>query len=252
MNINILKFDSLESTNIEAIEQAKRGAGEGLCIVADQQSSGRGRSGRAWVSEKAAGLYFSIVLRPKIESEFLPLITLMAAVAVYDLLENLYLIKPDIKWPNDVLVNEEKICGILAETVETNKGRAVVVGIGINLDSSKLPVDITLTATSIKSETGQIPERNELLTALTKYFDYFYNILEGVGGAKSICEHWTTRSTYSENKSVKVSLENEILYGITKGLEPNGGLRILTEQGNLKVIHAGDIERIRPTSDNTA
>ena len=116
MNFTILRFETLESTNTEAANQARQGADEGLCIIARQQTAGRGRHGRTWVSEKDSGLYFSIVLRPAIETRFLPLITLMTGVAVYDTLKELGL-KPDIKWVNDVLIGEKKICGILAETV---------------------------------------------------------------------------------------------------------------------------------------
>nr|MBA3785726.1 biotin--[acetyl-CoA-carboxylase] ligase [Acidobacteriota bacterium] len=86
MKFTILRFDSINSTNTEALNQAKQGADEGLCVVAKQQTDGRGRHGRTWISEKDAGLYFSLVLRPTIESKFLPLLTLMSAVAVYDVL----------------------------------------------------------------------------------------------------------------------------------------------------------------------
>src|SRR5262245_53015519 len=99
MNFTILRFDSLESTNTEAISQARAGADEGLCILARHQSAGRGRHGRSWSSPKDSGLYFSILLRPKIDLRFLPLITLMAGVAVHDALADLGL-KPDIKWVN--------------------------------------------------------------------------------------------------------------------------------------------------------
>lgn len=151
MNITILTFDTLDSTNTEALKQARLGAEEGVCIVARQQSAGRGRHGRKWVSEKDAGLYFSIVLRPKIETQYLPLITLMTGVAVHDTLGELG-IDADIKWVNDLLVNEKKICGILAETTETNDGPAVVVGIGINIKSSSFPPDIAYIATSIEEQ----------------------------------------------------------------------------------------------------
>ncbi len=143
-------FDSLESTNTEALRQARLGANEGTCIIAREQSSGRGRHGRTWVSPKNAGLYFSIVLRPRLQPQFLPLITLMAGVAVHDMLQE-YGMKPDIKWVNDVLVGDRKIAGILAETVETEGGIAVVVGIGINLTSRSFPPEITDTATSIEA-----------------------------------------------------------------------------------------------------
>jgi BirA family biotin operon repressor/biotin-[acetyl-CoA-carboxylase] ligase len=129
MNINLLTFDSLDSTNTEALKHARLGAEEGLCIVARQQTAGRGRHGRTWVSEADAGLYFSIVLRPKIETQYLPLITLMTGVAVHDTLGEVG-IDADIKWVNDLHVDGKKICGILAETTDTPKGLAVIVGIG--------------------------------------------------------------------------------------------------------------------------
>jgi hypothetical protein len=104
MNFTILRFDTIESTNTEALNQARRGADEGLCVVARQQTAGRGRHGRVWISEKDAGLFFSVVLRPPLEIRFLPLVTLMSAVAVHDTLETLYEIDCDIKWVNDIQV----------------------------------------------------------------------------------------------------------------------------------------------------
>src|SRR5215204_485038 len=133
MNFTILRFDEIESTNTEALNQARRGADEGLGVVARRQTAGRGRMGRVWISEKDTGLFFSLVLRPPLEPRFLPLITLMSAIAVHDALETLYKIECDIKWVNDIHVRGKKICGILAETCDTAKGLAVVVGIGINL-----------------------------------------------------------------------------------------------------------------------
>src|SRR5688500_4411254 len=141
MNITLLTYDTIDSTNTVALKQARAGADEGLCIIARHQTAGRGRHGRTWVSEKGSGLYFSIVLRPKLDTKFLPLITLMAGVAVHDTLQELGL-KPDIKWVNDVLVKEKKISGILAETTETNDGLAIVVGIGINIKPSNFPPEI--------------------------------------------------------------------------------------------------------------
>src|SRR5258708_6554233 len=176
MNLNILRFDSLDSTNTEAAKQAKLGADEGLCIVAGQQTAGRGRHGRTWVSERDSGLYFSIVLRPKLELRFLPLITLMTGIAVYDALKE-FGIMPDIKWVNDILVGDKKISGILAETVETTTGLAVVVGIGVNLTSRNFPDEIAETATSIEAETGKHISSDEFAEVLTPYLSYFYDLL---------------------------------------------------------------------------
>src|SRR4051794_8822977 len=121
MNFTILRFDTIGSTNDEALRQAKAGAAEGLCVVAGQQTAGRGRHGRNWVSEAGSGLYFSLVLRPKMEPQYVPLITLMTGVAVHDSLREFDL-EADIKWVNDLLVNEKKIAGILAEATETDAG----------------------------------------------------------------------------------------------------------------------------------
>ncbi|MGI8543884.1 MAG: biotin--[acetyl-CoA-carboxylase] ligase [Aridibacter sp.] len=241
----MLKFDSINSTNTEAIEQAKRGADEGLCIVARQQTGGRGRYGRTWVSLKDSGLYFSIVLRPKIESKFLPLITLMTSVAVFEVLRELYKLRPDIKWSNDILIKEKKISGILAETAETNKGLAVIVGIGINLNSANFPAELIETATSIEQETKEKIDADELLNSLTDFFIYFYEIFQSPNGAEKIRREWEKRSSYCSEKDVRVILENEIIYGKTCGLEENGALRVMDKNGEVKIIQAGDVERLR-------
>ncbi|MBA2335042.1 MAG: biotin--[acetyl-CoA-carboxylase] ligase [Blastocatellia bacterium] len=251
MNFNILRFDTIGSTNTEAINQARLGAEEGLCIIARQQNAGRGRQGRAWISEKDAGLYFSVVLRPGIEIRFLPLITLMAGVAVFDTLQECDL-KPDIKWVNDVLIGEKKISGILAETVETPKGLAVIVGIGINLKSSNFPPEIEQIATSIESETQRLLNAEEVAATLTKFFSYFYGILNDVNGPKNILGEWRRRSSYFSGKSVRVVLENETVTGTTDGLEDNGALRIKTSSGLIKIIQAGDVENLRTSGAGIA
>ena len=123
----ILRFDSIDSTNLEAMRRARAGAAEGLCIVARAQTSGRGRLDRSWQSPQDAGLYFSIVLRPQLEMDAWPLLTLMAALAVADALLKACGLRADIKWPNDLCVNDRKLCGILAEAVETESGPAAIL-----------------------------------------------------------------------------------------------------------------------------
>lgn len=244
MNLTILRYDTLESTNTEAARQARLGADEGLCIVADEQTAGRGRYGRTWVSEKGSGLYFSIVLRPEIEPRFLPLITLMTGVAVYDALRELGL-KPDIKWVNDVLVGDKKICGILAETIDTPSGLAVIVGIGINLTSANFPDEIAETATSIKAETGRVVSPAELAEHLTGYLIYFYGMLSSDIGPGEIIDEWRRRSTYFTGKAVRVTLGEGNITGRTDGLEENGALRVRLDDGSVRIIQAGDVERLR-------
>lgn len=245
MNLTILRFETIESTNSEALNQVKRGADEGLCIVARQQTAGRGRHGRIWVSEKDAGLFFSIVLRPRIEVRFLPLITLMTAVAVHDTLETLYKIDCNIKWVNDIHTNGKKICGILAETTETSKGLAVVVGIGINLSSSNFPPEIAETATSIEAATGNAPNAEILLQKLTFFLAKYCACFYGANGAEKIRDEWTQRSSYAFGKNVRVVLENETIHGITQGIEENGALRVELATGEIRTVHAGDVERLR-------
>lgn len=245
MNFTILQFETIESTNTEALNQARRGAAEGLCVVARRQTAGRGRLGRVWVSEKDAGIYFSLVLRPKIETRFLPLVTLLSAIAVHDTLETLYAIDCDIKWVNDIHVTGKKICGILAETTDTANGLAVVVGIGINLKSSNFPPEIAETATSIEAASGSAPDAEILLQKLTFFLSQFCTILYGAGGAEKIRAEWTRRSSYALGKRVRVVLENETIHGETQGIEENGALRVALDSGEIRTVHTGDVEQLR-------
>lgn len=243
MNISILHFESLESTNTEAASQARRGADEGLCVIADEQTAGRGRLGRHWRSERGAGLYFSIVLRPKLESSRLPLITLMTGVAVADALREFGL-EPDIKWVNDVHVRDRKICGILAETVQTGRGLAVVVGIGINLTSGNFPPELAETATSLEQELGTAIPAETVAAAMTRYLSYFYDILTADTPGE-IVSLWRDRSTYHSGKHVRVTAGGETFEGITEGIESDGALRVRSGNGELRIVQAGDVERVR-------
>jgi BirA family biotin operon repressor/biotin-[acetyl-CoA-carboxylase] ligase len=242
MNITVLTYDTLDSTNTEALKQARQGAAEGLCIVARQQSAGRGRHGRTWVSEKDVGLYFSIILRPKFETQYLPLITLMTGVAVQDTLAEIG-IRSDIKWVNDILVNGKKISGILAETTETATGLAAIVGIGINIRSSNFPPELADTATSIEDQTHSTT--NFPTETLTKYLSFHYDVLQNENGPATIVDEWRKRSSYFSGKQVRVKLENETLTGVTDGLEPDGALRLKKENGEIAIVQAGDVEQLR-------
>ena len=248
MNFTILRFDSLDSTNTEAVNQAKRGADEGLCVVARQQTAGRGRHGRSWISEKDAGLYFSIILRPKIEIRLLSLVTLMTAVATAEVLSELYGLKPDIKWVNDIHIGGKKICGILADAVETSKGLSVVVGIGINLKRPPESSELNKISTSVESETNKTPKTEVLLEQLTAKLAHYYKIFNRENGGEIIRQRWIQNSSYAFGKQVRVVLANEIIIGETCGIEINGALRIKQSGGEIKIIQAGDVEMLRKTS----
>jgi BirA family transcriptional regulator, biotin operon repressor / biotin---[acetyl-CoA-carboxylase] ligase len=244
MKITLLNYDSIDSTNTEALKQARLGADEGVCIVARQQTAGRGRHGRTWLSEKDSGLYFSIILRPTIETRFLPLITLMAGVAVHDTLTDIGL-SPDIKWVNDVHVGGRKISGILAETAETEKGLAVIVGIGINMRSTNFAHAIADIATSIEQESGRSVTASSLAEILTKYLVSFSGLLTAENGHSVILNEWRLRSTYYSGKRIRAATSAGEYFGITDGLEPNGALRIVTDNGSLVIIQTGEIEQLR-------
>ncbi len=243
MKIHVIKLKTTDSTNSEAASHARAGAAEGLCVIARHQSAGRGRQGRQWVSDRDSGLYFSVLLRPKIEPRFLPLITLMAGVAVFETLKE-FGMPPDIKWVNDLLVNDKKIAGILAETVDTPTGLAVVVGIGINLTSRNLPNELAETATSIEDATGRGVYADEAATVLTRHLSHFYSILQA-GGSAHIVKEWQLRSTYFRGKNVRVCVGNENIHGVTDGLEESGALRLTTSDGSIRVIQAGDVQLVR-------
>ncbi|MGI8838738.1 MAG: biotin--[acetyl-CoA-carboxylase] ligase [Pyrinomonadaceae bacterium] len=245
-NPEILRFDSLPSTNLEALKRAREGAAEGLCVVAGEQTAGRGRRKRRWVSPRGAGLYFSIVLRPQLEQSMWPLLTLMTAIAVHDALLAECQLETDIKWPNDILINEKKLCGILAETVDTASGRAVVVGIGINLTQSAFPPELETIAMSVEAATGAKPELEGVLKTLVGTLVKNYNVLNKANGSSEIIRSWCTRSSYCQGRLVRVTDGNETFVGTTRGLERDGALRVETDNGEIKVLRAGEVSSVRP------
>ena len=249
MKPRILRYESVPSTNTEVARFAAEGAAEGLAIVADEQTAGRGRLQRAWSSTKGAGLYFSILLRPTLAPDRWPLITFVAALATGDALLDASEVQTDIKWPNDLLANERKICGILAEAIETPTGRAVVLGIGINLTNDAFPADLLNVATSVANESGGQPERERILAALLNALARWYSLLHEPDGAAKIVAAWSSRSSYASGKLVQVTNGDEVLQGLTRGIENDGALRLETAQG-IQLIRAGDVTSVRPARVN--
>lgn len=242
----ILRFDSIDSTNLEAMRQAKAGAPEALCIVAREQTRGRGRLDRSWQSPKDSGLYVSLLLRPRFEMSAWPLITLMAALAVHDALMKACDLRADIKWPNDLCVNDRKLCGILAETVETQLGSAAVVGIGINLKADIL-ASVPVEAVSIESVTGLQPDAEAILDALLEALGERYDLLHSAEGREHVVREWCAHSSYAIGRQVRVTLSDETFVGKTCGLEADGALRVETEAGRVRIVRAGDVTALRPT-----
>jgi BirA family transcriptional regulator, biotin operon repressor / biotin---[acetyl-CoA-carboxylase] ligase len=242
---NLLRYDSLPSTNTEAARQAAAGAPEGLCVVAREQTAGRGRQQRRWASPRDAGLYFSLLLRPAFDAPRWPLITLAAALAVRDALAEACRLETDIKWPNDLLARGRKLCGILAEAVETPAGRACVLGVGVNLDDRAFPPELEGRATSVEAETGRAPDPDELLRALTRALDRWYAALGREDGPALVVQTWESRSTYARGARVRVRLAAETFDGLTRGLEPDGALRVETDAREIRTVRAGDVEAVR-------
>jgi BirA family biotin operon repressor/biotin-[acetyl-CoA-carboxylase] ligase len=203
---------------------------------------------RTWLSPKGAGLYFSILLRPAFAQDRWPLITFVAALATGDALLEASDVQTDIKWPNDLLAGERKICGILAEGIDTPAGRAVVVGIGINLTDDAFPHELADVATSVARE-GRRPEREAILAALLQALARWYALLHEPEGAEKIVAAWASRSSYAVGKLVQVTNGDEVLQGVTRGVENDGALRLETAAG-LQLIRAGDVTSVRPARMN--
>lgn len=241
----VLRFDSLPSTNTEAARQAASGAREGLCVVAREQTAGRGRRERTWLSPLDAGLYMSVLLRPRLDARVWPLITLAAALAVSDALSETCSLATDIKWPNDILAGGRKLCGILAETAETMKGRACIVGIGVNLDDRAFPPEIASSATSIEAIAGRAPDADELMRSLVRSLSRWYDALHESDGAARVVDAWEGRSSFAHDRRVRVVLADETFEGFTRGLEADGALRVETDAGALRAVRAGDVVALR-------
>jgi BirA family biotin operon repressor/biotin-[acetyl-CoA-carboxylase] ligase len=244
----ILRFDSIDSTNLEAMRRARAGASEGLCVVAREQTRGRGRLDRSWQSPKDAGLYCSLVLRPKLEISVWPLLTLMGALAVCDALAKACGLRADIKWPNDLCANDRKLCGILAETVDTDTGTAAVIGIGINLKANSLPATVSSLATSVEAVTGAPPDNARVLTELLKSIGERYDLLQSPVGGEHTIREWCANSSYAIGRQVRVALERDTFEGTTRGLESDGALRVETAGGKIRLVRAGDVTALRATN----
>jgi len=245
LKIKTLHYESLPSTNTEVARLAADGATEGLSIVANEQTAGRGRLQRTWSSPKGAGLYFSILLRPEIPLHSWPLLTFMAAVATGDALIAAAGLQTEIKWPNDLLAGERKICGILSETVDTSAGRAAVVGIGINLTARGYPPDLIGVATSVEEETKQPADKERLLASLQEAIANWYEQLVEPEGLQRILKAWIERSSYANGRLVDVLNGNETFRGITRGVELDGALRVETQAKEIRIVRAGDVVSVR-------
>ncbi len=240
----IYYFPELESTNIAAKEKAlhrAEGMSEGTLIIAERQSAGKGRLGRKWFSP-AGGIWLSIILYPQLSPSYISRITLMTAVATVKALENYTLIKPKIKWPNDILINEKKISGILTEiSAELDIINWLVVGIGINvnIDHREFPEDIQENTISLKEALGKEVLRVKLAQTFLQEFEKYYDKLKRKE-FPSILREWKLYS-HTLGKKIRVDMGEKIITGEAIDINEEGVLILKKEDGELIKIISGTI-----------
>ena len=241
-------FKSLGSTN-DQLKEMITAAGF-TCVVAEEQTAGRGRRARTWHSAPGDGLYLSILLLPEAgAASKIPLISLMASIAVAETLIGRGVDGVDIKWPNDVMINERKVSGILAEALsDGSNSMRLVLGIGVNLNHQSFPDELRDTATSVAIATGErvvVDEfRDQLLERIARWYELWrleYHAL--------IVDRWLELSTYAHNQRVIVTLDNERIAGATDGITETGALRLIVASGEIKTILAGEVTRLRKDAD---
>lgn len=230
----------IDSTMRRAAELAREGAPAGTIIGADEQTAGQGRLGRRWHSAAGGGLYFTMILRPKLDAADLPVVTLALGLAVADAIQMFTGLPCDLRWPNDVLANGRKIAGILTQMHDA----AVLAGIGVNVNQADFPEEIRGIATSIILETGTEHDRHFLLRAIAGGIDSHVRILE-TSGATAILRLFTAASSYVAGRRVAVELPTGDVRGVTAGLTPAGYLLLQTDSGEEITITAGGV---RPTA----
>jgi BirA family biotin operon repressor/biotin-[acetyl-CoA-carboxylase] ligase len=239
---HIHHFFKTDSTNTVAMRLGAEGEPHGSVVLAEEQTAGRGRAGRSWVSEKSAGIHCTVLLRPPIPPAHALLLTLVAGLAARDAASEDLDAIPDIRWPNDVLVGGRKFCGILTEMdAEPDRIRYAVVGIGMNVNQVKMPAELEGIATSLKIETGKGHSRLELLIRLLRHLDRYYNQFIDEGGV-SIVRRFAEVSTYFQGKRVQITTAREVFTGTTAGLEPSGVLRVARDDGRgVELVFSGDV-----------
>ncbi len=243
MGKTIHHFHKLDSTNSKAYQFALNGAEEGEVVIAESQGKGRGRLGRQWFSPPFSNLYLSVILRPKIPPHRASLITLMAAIATADAIEKFSGLIPLIKWPNDILLRDRKVAGLLNEIhSEMDRVHFVILGMGVNLniDEKMFSKELRKLATSLKIETGRTVSRKAFLQLLLQELERWYSIFLREGSAV-ILRAWRDRA-HIKGRRVKVTSFGETLAGVAIDVDSDGALILETEEGKRKRVVAGDIQ----------
>ncbi len=228
--------DSLPSTMTEAARLADEGVEAGTVVGAEEQTAGQGRLGRSWHSESGAGLYCTTILRPSLAPDRLPVLTLALGLAVSDTVRLVGGTPCDLRWPNDVMIDDRKCAGILTHL----QGTAVLAGIGLNVNQRSFPEDVAGTATSLALATGRKHGREPLLAYLLGAIDSFVSVLL-TSGVEPILQMFENSSSYVRGRRVIVEQDSGVERGVTDGLTPAGFLQLRRDDGSRITILAGGV-----------
>jgi BirA family biotin operon repressor/biotin-[acetyl-CoA-carboxylase] ligase len=229
----IVRLGATASTMRDAAVLAASGCAHGTAVVAEEQTAGIGRHGHSWHSQPGAGLYLSVVLRLP---ETSPILTLALGLAAVDAIRNVAGVVCDLRWPNDVLAGGRKIAGIIVQMADS----AAIAGIGINVNHTQFPPELTELATSLRLQTGRTIDKELLLESLLASIDDCCEILRS-GGNAALLKMFSTASSYVSGKPVKVDLGERSIEGVTVGLDDAGFLRVKRTDGVIETILAGGV-----------
>jgi BirA family biotin operon repressor/biotin-[acetyl-CoA-carboxylase] ligase len=245
----IYHFFKVDSTNRVALDLGHAGEPEGAVVLAEEQTAGRGRAGHVWHSERASGIYVTLLVRPKLSPVQAPLLTMMAGLAAHAAIQAQIGATVDLKWPNDLLIGGKKVGGILTEMhAEPSQIQFVIVGIGLNVNQEKFPGELAAIATSLRAETGKSQSRLELLVRLLREFESGYNRFLAEGPAH-VVERFAATSSYTQGKRVRVANGKDSFTGITAGLAPEGLLLVKQDSGQVVPVIAGDVVEVSKERD---
>ena len=240
-------YKSVESTQAIAKEMAGKGAPEGLVIVADEQTSGRGRQGRQWSSLCEGNIYTSVLLRPEVPQNSVQLLSFAAGLAVQAMLRETFGVKASIKWPNDILVDGKKLCGILCESAgDSERVYHAIVGIGINVnqDTGAFPPDLQSIATSIRTLVGHTVSRTRVLASLIQNLHKSSQLLLANHNRDPFLSHYTSHCS-TIGSEVKVICDDGDFLGTAEGITPQGALIVTDGEGERRFFAAADVIHLR-------
>lgn len=237
----VVYLDETDSTNVQARKLAEEGAPHGTLVVADRQHGGKGRLGRSWESPAGEGIWMSLILRPEISTLSASMLTLVLALAVEKGLRVVAGVDSQIKWPNDLILNGRKICGILTEMSSSQMDiQYVVAGIGINVSQREFPEELKTIASSLYMETGELFERERVVAAVMEAVEQFYDIFMATGDMSGLIERYNGRLV-NMNQEVCVLAPSGEFRGISRGITSTGSLIVTMEDGTEREVISGEV-----------